>query len=94
MVFERRTLPVATLPVDISFVSLWGGEASRAMVSLAGPFKPARRLSRARNLSWLHDANTGAGFAVFQRASEPGRRAGARNPGTVNQKLEFTSDFK
>jgi hypothetical protein len=48
MVFERRTLPVATLPVDISFIVLWGGEATRAMVSLAGPFGLAGRLCFAR----------------------------------------------
>jgi hypothetical protein len=75
MVFERRTLPVATLSVDISFMSLWGGEANRAMVSLAGRSDRRDNLA-ARGISRrLHAAKTGAGFGFFQPVSEPGRRA-------------------
>jgi hypothetical protein len=93
MVFERRTLPVATWPVDISFVALWGGEASRAMVSLAGPFGSAGQLCCARISLWLHAAKSGAGFACFPTriGTEPPRKT--RNPGAENREPGFTSNF-
>jgi hypothetical protein len=94
MVFERRTLPVATLSVDISFMSLWGGEASRAMVSLSGcsdrpdDFAP-RGICRS-----LDAAKTGAGFAFFNAHRNRATAQARQNPGTVNQELGFTSNFK